>query len=104
MPSSAFRDAILLGCSAILSLFASTAMADSSGGSAAGTPTALPRLDYRFQGQIGRTVSESSPAQLPKLATAPANAPNIVVILLDDVGFGQFGTFGGAMPTPPSIQ
>ena len=30
----------------------------------------------------------------------PAGAPNVVVILLDDVGFGQTGTFGGPIPTP----
>lgn len=47
-----------------------------------------------------RTVQESSKAQFPQPVTAPANAPNIVIILLDDVGFGQFGTFGGQTPTP----
>ena len=33
--------------------------------------------------------------------TPPEAAPNIVVILLDDVGFGQPGTFGGPFPHPP---
>jgi arylsulfatase len=32
--------------------------------------------------------------------SAPEGAPNIVLILLDDVGFGSFGTFGGPVPTP----
>jgi arylsulfatase A-like enzyme len=32
--------------------------------------------------------------------TAPAGAPNVVVVLLDDVGFGAAGTFGGPVPTP----
>ncbi|GLS32165.1 arylsulfatase [Mesorhizobium albiziae] len=64
------------------------------------TPSVLPRPDYRFKGEIGRTVSDSDPAQFPPPVTAPANAPNVVLILLDDVGFGQFGTFGGAVPTP----
>jgi arylsulfatase len=31
---------------------------------------------------------------------APAHAPNVVVILLDDVGFGAASTFGGPVPTP----
>ena len=31
---------------------------------------------------------------------APKGAPNIVVILLDDVGFGQLGCFGGSINTP----
>ncbi len=41
-------------------------------------------------------------APVPAIATleAPAGAPNIVVILLDDVGFGAAGTFGGLIPTP----
>jgi|GEM_PF-3829839 len=29
-----------------------------------------------------------------------AGAPNVVVVLLDDVGFGAQGTFGGPVPTP----
>jgi arylsulfatase len=31
---------------------------------------------------------------------APKGAPNIVLILIDDVGFGQFSTFGGGVPSP----
>ncbi|MEG1031836.1 MAG: sulfatase-like hydrolase/transferase, partial [Acinetobacter sp.] len=31
---------------------------------------------------------------------APKDAPNVVLIMLDDVGFGQAGTFGGSVPTP----
>ena len=34
------------------------------------------------------------------LPHAPAGAPNVVVVLLDDVGFGAASTFGGASPTP----
>ncbi|VTS07270.1 arylsulfatase [Tuwongella immobilis] len=37
----------------------------------------------------------------PRFAvTAPKNAPNVVLVLLDDMGFGQVGTFGGPVPTP----
>jgi arylsulfatase len=32
--------------------------------------------------------------------SAPAGAPNVLVVLLDDVGFGAAGTFGGPVPTP----
>ena len=35
----------------------------------------------------------------PGTAVAPA-APNVLVVLLDDVGYGQTGTFGGLIPTP----
>jgi len=52
-----------------------------------------------YQGVIGRTLSESKEwwAPVPK---APAGAPNIVWILLDDVGFGASGAFGGVIRTP----
>ena len=36
----------------------------------------------------------------PGLVTAPAGAPNVVIVLLDDVGFGAAETFGGPIPTP----
>jgi arylsulfatase A-like enzyme len=64
------------------------------------TPTVLPRPDFRFPGEVGRTYLESSPAQFPKPIQAPKGAPNIVLILIDDAGFGQFSTFGGGVPSP----
>jgi len=52
-----------------------------------------------FEGEIGRTYKESeSDWQHPP--AAPEDAPNVIVILLDDVGFGQTSTFGGLIPTP----
>jgi arylsulfatase A-like enzyme len=66
----------------------------------AGTPTVLPRPDFRFPGEIGRTYLESDPAQFPKPVQAPTGAPNILLILIDDAGFGQFSTFGGGIPSP----
>ena len=44
------------------------------------------------------TFQPSSPR--PFIPRPPQGAPNVLVILLDDVGFAQFGTFGGAVPTP----
>lgn len=64
------------------------------------TPPVLPRPDFRFQGTVGRTYLESDPAQFPHMVQAPKGAPNILLILLDDVGFGQFSTFGGGVPSP----
>lgn len=64
------------------------------------TPSVLPRPDFRFSGNVGRTYFDSDPAQFPQPIQAPKGAPNIVVILLDDVGFGQFRTFGGGVPSP----
>lgn len=64
------------------------------------TPDVLPRPDFHFPGEVGRTYLESDPAQFPQPVAAPEGAPNILLILLDDAGFGQFSTFGGAVPSP----
>jgi Sulfatase/Protein of unknown function (DUF1254)/Protein of unknown function (DUF1214) len=67
---------------------------------AIGTPSVLPRPDFHFPGAVGRTYLDSDPAQFPKPAQAPKGAPNILLILIDDAGFGQFSTFGGGIPSP----
>src|SRR5687768_11417390 len=51
------------------------------------------------QAVIGRTIAESSPWFEPA-ARPPDGAPNIVVIVLDDLGFGQLGCFGSNIATP----
>jgi arylsulfatase len=61
--------------------------------------TRLPLPEPRFQGTIGTTYLDSKSAW-PQLPTPPSGAPNVVIILLDDVGFGQVSTFGGPVPTP----
>ena len=61
--------------------------------------TSLPLPDPPFEGKINETF-KGSEEDWPKPVTPPAGAPNVVVILLDDVGFGQPGTFGGPVPTP----
>ncbi|MCI0702200.1 MAG: arylsulfatase [Planctomycetia bacterium] len=65
-----------------------------------GTPLVLPRPDFHFPGNVGRTYLDSDKAQFPQPVQAPKGAPNIVLILLDDAGFGQFSTFGGGVPSP----
>jgi len=52
-----------------------------------------------YQGVIGRTLADSK-EWWPEPAKPPAGAPNVVWILLDDVGFGATGTFGGLIQTP----
>ena len=59
----------------------------------------LPRLEQPFAGKIGRTPKDSTP-DFPKDVQAPKGAPNILLILTDDVGFGASSTFGGPFPTP----
>jgi arylsulfatase A-like enzyme len=60
----------------------------------------LPRPDFRFQGQVGRTYQDSDPPTFPQVVRPPKGAPNVLLILLDDVGFGQFSAFGGGVSSP----
>jgi len=81
----------------VLSLLVLTGTSSAQTG---GTPSVLPRPDFHFQGNVGRTWRDSDPAQFPQPVQAPKGAPNIVLILIDDTGFGQFSTFGGGVPSP----
>ncbi len=52
-----------------------------------------------FGGRIGRTFAESEASfEVPK--HPPTEAPNVVIVLLDDTGFAQFGCFGSDIDTP----
>jgi arylsulfatase len=59
----------------------------------------LPKPPAPFKGRIGRTVKASTP-DFPQGVEAPKGAPNILLILTDDVGFGASSTFGGPIQTP----
>ena len=79
---------------------------DSNGSNGSGRkPSATPeRLKTYHEGQpfpghIGRTWDVSEPA-FPVPPTAPPGAPNILYVVLDDVGFGWSDTFGGLVETP----
>jgi len=52
-----------------------------------------------FGGSIGHTVAGSRP-WWPPAPQAPAGAPNILVVLFDDVGFSDFGCYGSPIRTP----
>jgi len=67
--------------------------------SPAARSTALPPPEPPFKGKIGRTYKESKPDKI-LVTKAPEGAPNVLVVLIDDAGFGQWGTFGGQVPTP----
>jgi arylsulfatase A-like enzyme len=67
---------------------------------AAGTPLVLPRPDFHFRGDVGRTYLDTAKPQFPQPVQPPKGAPNVVLILIDDAGFGQFSTFGGGVPSP----
>ncbi len=59
----------------------------------------LPKPDPAFKGKIDRSRDKST-ADWPQRPAAKKGAPNVVLILLDDVGFGAISTFGGPVMTP----
>lgn len=52
-----------------------------------------------FQGTVGPTVADSKP-WWPSAPIARTGAPNIIIIVLDDVGFAQLGSYGASIATP----
>jgi len=60
--------------------------------------TVLP-IAPTARAQIGRTPADSTPAPWGPVR-APGGAPNILLVMMDDVGFGATSTFGGPTPTP----
>src|SRR5256885_17105925 len=81
---------------ALTAINAVQAQSDSS--SPAGS-TVLPLPEPPFKGVIGETYKDSKPDKIP-IIKAPERAPNVLLILIDDCGFGQWGTFGGQISTP----
>jgi arylsulfatase A-like enzyme len=61
--------------------------------------TLLAQEAQPYQGVVGRTLAESK-EWWPEPAKASAGAPNVVWVLLDDVGFGASSAFGGLIQTP----
>src|ERR1700751_5195573 len=59
----------------------------------------LPPPDPKFGGVIKEKASESTPWWPPRVVP-PKGAPNVLLIMTDDQGFGAPSTFGGVIPTP----
>src|SRR5512137_1223308 len=59
----------------------------------------LPPPDPKFGGVIREKASESQPWWPPRVVP-PKGAPNVLLIMTDDQGFGAPSTFGGVIPTP----
>ncbi|MBX9621710.1 MAG: arylsulfatase [Alphaproteobacteria bacterium] len=72
-----------------------------------GSPSATQSLDSKelpapllpFGGEINLNAFQSKPFWQPQIVP-PKSAPNILLIMTDDVGFGAPSTFGGTIPTP----
>ncbi len=96
---------LLSGC-ALLALTAITAQAQQTTG-APGSPNAtttidgryLPPAPQKFGGEINLNAAQSKPAW-PARVVPPEGAPNILLIMTDDVGFAAPSTFGGVISTP----
>jgi arylsulfatase len=61
--------------------------------------TQLPPPDPRFGGVIKDGALQSKPWWAPRVVP-PKGAPNVLLIITDDAGFGVPSTFGGVIPTP----
>jgi len=59
----------------------------------------LPPPPQKFEGKIGRNTAQSTP-YWPARVVPPKGAPNVLLIMTDDTGFGVSSTFGGVIPSP----
>jgi len=59
----------------------------------------LPPPPPKFGGTIGLDAAQSKP-YWPPAVVPPKGAPNVLLIMTDDAGYGVSGTFGGVIPTP----
>jgi arylsulfatase A-like enzyme len=66
-------------------------------------PVTPPPGEPPFKGKIGRTIDESTP-DWPPLARAPKGAPNVLYIVLDDVGFAALGCYGSPIIKTPHLD
>ena len=84
-------------------LGAMIAVAQQTPGARDVTPSAnagtLPHADPPFKGVAHRTLAGSKP-DFPQPVKPPKDAPNVLLVLVDDAGFGNPSTFGGPCQTP----
>src|SRR4051794_17264886 len=101
------RSPALLMMLGIALLAAITAMAQQQITGVPGSPSAtttidgkqLPPPDPKFGGVIKENAAQSKPWWAPRVVP-PKGAPNVLLIMTDDIGFGAPSTFGGVIPTP----
>jgi arylsulfatase len=79
-------------------IFSALGFACAFAGAAAHAQEVLPRPEVPFRGVIGRTAQDSVKS-FPEEVKAPAGAPNVLLVLIDDAGYGASSAFGGPVPT-----
>jgi arylsulfatase A-like enzyme len=90
-----------------LNWWASAAEPEAKAPAPPGSPAATTTIDGRylppppqpFKGEINLNAYQSKP-YWPARVVPPRGAPNVLLIMTDDVGFGAPSTFGGVIPTP----
>ena len=101
---------IRLRLSAPLAVVATMSVLPAAAQQATGTPGSpsatttidgkyLPPPPPKFGGEINLQASQSKP-YWPAQVVPPKGAPNVLLIMTDDQGYGVSGTFGGVIPTP----
>jgi arylsulfatase len=90
---------LVLAAGVIGGLLASGQEPGTRSGSPSAERSAIPQADPPFKGVAGRTLAGSRP-DFPHPVAAPAGAPNVLLVLVDDAGFGNPSTFGGPCQTP----
>ena len=92
---------------AILGLISSSPAAAQQVTGTLGSPSATTTIDGKqipppppkFGGVIKESAKDSTPWWPPRVVP-PKGAPNVLLIMTDDQGYGVPGTFGGVIPTP----
>ena len=98
MPCVSNAKAFALGASLLMTTCAAALAQDAA--VAPRGQAVLPYAEQKYRGNVGPTYLDSDPAQFPAPRKAPKGAPNVLLILLDDCGFGQFSVAGGGVPSP----
>lgn len=60
----------------------------------------LPIEPFQQVGKLAPSLGASDPIEWPTEIAAPEGAPNVLLVMTDDVGFGASEVFGGPIPTP----
>ena len=90
---------VLVATSCLATEIQTTGVPGSPGATTTISGHQLPPPDPKFGGVIKEKASDSKPWWSPRVVP-PKGAPNVLLIMTDDSGFGAPSTFGGVVPTP----